>query len=308
MYDTHLIPETSFQWAWDQTSLGYLKECPRKYYYKMIVGYRSREDEVHFTFGAYYHKALEAYDYRRSAGDSHETAMREATKVAMRISWGWNPEHPNKNRFTLIRSVVWYLDFFAEDPAETFQLANGKPAVELTFRMETPWATPVAGLNYIFTGHMDRIVLFAGGQYVLDRKTTKYALSEYYFEQFAPDNQFSMYSMAAKIVWNAPINGVLIDAAQIAVGYTTFKRGMAFRSDGYLDEWYEDTQFWIYQAQVFAEAKRWPQNDKSCHKYQGCEFRAICRLAPSARQPFLDTKFKVEPWNPIEPRGQVMDI
>jgi hypothetical protein len=287
--------------------LGLLKECPRKYYYKMIVGYRSRDDQVHLSFGSFYHKALEMYDHARSSGHSHESAMREATKVAMQLTWGWESEHPTKNRYTLIRSVVWYLDFFEEDPAETFQLANGQPAVELTFKLETPWVAPT-GDHYVLTGHMDRIVTFAGGQYVLDRKTTKYSLNEYYFEQFAPGNQFSMYSLASKVVWQAPIRGVLIDAAQIAVGFTNFKRGMTFRNDEILDEWYEETGFWIRQAQIFAEAKRWPQNDLSCHKFQGCEFRDICRLAPSARQPFLDTKFKIEGWNPVELRGQTLDI
>jgi hypothetical protein len=56
------IEGTRLQFAWDSTSLGYLKECPRKYYYTMIEGWRGRGESVHLRFGQEYHAALEHYD------------------------------------------------------------------------------------------------------------------------------------------------------------------------------------------------------------------------------------------------------
>ena len=47
------------QIAWDSTSLGTLKECPRKYQYSIMLGKQPREISVHLTFGLYYHAALE---------------------------------------------------------------------------------------------------------------------------------------------------------------------------------------------------------------------------------------------------------
>lgn len=294
---------TNIQWAWDATSLSLYKECPRKYYYKMIENWRPNDSGVHLTFGQFYHASLEAYDHERIFnGASHQEGMRAALRTALTLSWGWESDNPNKNRHTLVRSVVWYLDKFENDPMECVKLANGLPAVELSFRMELPYKASV-DQPYILCGYIDKVVDFAGGQYVLDRKTSKSTLSDYFFEQFSPDNQFSLYSAVTKVLWNMPIKGVIIDAAQIAVGFTDFKRGMTFRNDWVLEEWMDDTKYWIAQARWSAENNIWPMNDKSCHKYAGCEFREICRLAPAVRQKFLETGFHKEVWNPLTLRG-----
>lgn len=303
MYPTPFIPDTQIQWAWDATSLSLFKECPRKYFYRMVMGYRPKGDRVHLTFGQFYHSALETYDHSRVfLGKDHQSAMRDAVRRAMVDSFNWESDNPNKNRFTLIRSVAWYLDFFEDDPAEVYVLQSGHPAVELSFRMELDLQVQ-ANQPYVLCGYIDKVVSFAGGQYVLDRKTTKSTLSEYYFDQYAPDNQFSMYSAVTKVLWSVPISGVIVDAAQIAVGFTEFRRGMTTRNEYVLDEWLLETKYWIGQAKACAEANFWPQNDKSCHKYNGCEFREICRLAPQVRKNFLETKFEIEHWNPLTPRG-----
>ena len=36
------LPATHIQYAWDSTSLGYLKTCPRLYQYIMIEGWQSQ--------------------------------------------------------------------------------------------------------------------------------------------------------------------------------------------------------------------------------------------------------------------------
>lgn len=297
------LPDTSIQYAWDATSLALFKECPRKYYYRMVRGYSPKDDRVHLTFGQFYHSALEEYDHATIFdGLDHEGGVRAALRRALTDSYGWRSDNPNKNRDTLVRSVVWYLDHFRDDPAPVHVLANGRPAVELSFRMELGLDAS-ASQPYLLCGYIDKVVHFNEGTYVLDRKTTKGTLSEYYFEQYSPDNQFSCYAAVTQALWQTKVSGVLIDAAQIAVGFTEFRRGMTFRNEYVLEEWLEDTKFWLAQARYCAETNHWPQNDKSCHKYNGCEFRSICRLAPKARQPFLDTKFTIEQWNPLRPRG-----
>jgi hypothetical protein len=69
------VPGTHLQYAWDSTSLGYLKECPRKYYYTIVEGWRGKGSSVHLEFGGLYHSALEGYDKMRATGESHENAL-----------------------------------------------------------------------------------------------------------------------------------------------------------------------------------------------------------------------------------------
>ena len=321
------LPGTNIQFAWDSTSLGWLKTCPRLYYYSMIKGYRSRGGSVHLLFGDWYHKGLEAYDRIKSAGGDHETAVREVVAWLMKATWvrpesavegeqavalpgaPWESNHNLKTRETLVRSVIWYLEQFGKtDACETVQLHNGKPAVELSFRLEMDWG-PGQGGNYVpsgqpyvLSGHLDRVVKFQDQFYVMDRKTSSTTIGSYYFDQYDPDNQMSLYSMAARVIYNTPVRGVIIDAAQIAVGFSRFTRGFTFRTEAQIEEWLGETKAWLNMAEGFALANHWPMNDKSCHQYGGCVFRGVCSKSPEVRQKFLDTDFEVRKWNPLEPR------
>lgn len=338
---------TNIQVAWDSTSLGWLKTCARLYQYSMIEGWRSRGQSVHLDFGQYYHHALELYDRHRATGQDHNEALYEAVKYCLEVTWvreecphenrvndagdcadcmnadyigegkpmDWG--HNLKTRETLVRSVIWYLEEFGEnDAAKTVILANGKPAVELSFRLEMDWGpkTPQQKVwnygdgprpesqPYIISGHLDRVVEFSDGIYVMDRKTSSTTIGSYYFDGYNPSNQMTLYTFASKVIYQTPVKGVIIDAAQIAVGFTRFSRGFTFRTDSQIEEWLEDTKRWLELAEQYAIAGHWPMNDKSCNDYGGCAFRKVCSKAPEVRRKFLESDFKKEVWNPLIPR------
>lgn len=341
------LPGTKIQFAWDSTSLSWLKTCPRLYQYSMIEGWRSRGTGVHLKFGQLYHSGLELYDKLRALptgtelGDlrnpvDHNIALYEVVKRIMIDTWDpaetdtvsgavikpagpWLSDHPAKNRETLIRSVIWYLDHFKDDPAATLILANGKPAVELSFRMELDWGpkaeTQIKSQQpsmkpgdeyryqpYILSGHLDRVVEFGGQKYVMDRKTTGSSPTPHYFDGFAPDNQMSIYTLAARVQFSTPVAGVIIDAAQIAVGFTRFQRGFTYRTEGQLEEFLTDARYWFAQAEGFAEVGYWPMNDRACGMYGGCTFRKVCSKSPEVRERFLESDFERKPWNPLASR------
>jgi len=309
------LPGTKIQYAWDSTSLGWLKQCPRLYEYSMIEGWRAKGTGVHLKFGQHYHAALELYDKLRVQENwDHDAALRESIKVALIETWEifdndpglpgrpWDSEHSSKNRETLIRSIIWYLDTFKDDPATTLVLANGKPAVELSFRMELDFGGQYGEQPYILCGHLDRVVEFGGQKYVMDRKTTGSSPTPHYFDGFAPDNQMSIYTLAARVQFSTPVAGVIIDAAQIAVGFTRFQRGFTYRTEAQLNEWLADAKVWFAQAEAFAEAGHWPMNDKACGLFGGCVFRKVWSKSPDVRQTFLESDFERKPWNPLVPR------
>jgi hypothetical protein len=213
----------------------------------------------------------------------------------------WESGHDKKNRWNLIRTIIWYLEEYRDDPATTVILPSGQPAAELSYRLEIDHYAP-DGTPYLLCGHMDRVVEYLGQRYVMDQKTTSSSISAYFFKQFEPDNQMSGYTFASRIVYNEPVAGVIIDAAQIAVGFTSFQRGLTLRSQGQLDEWLSDTKSWLDMSVRFADLGYWPMNDKSCHKYNGCPFREVCSADPAVRQNYLETYFEKRFWNPLQTR------
>lgn len=303
----------NLQLYWDSTSLGYLKTCPRLYQLSMTalepgVGFQARASNIHLLFGQVYHGALERYDHAKCDGKSHHEAEVMAVRWALQSTWKdgrpWDSDDKNKNRMTLIRTIVWYLDHFEEDSLETIVLENGKPAVELSFRYETDIKS-VDGENFILCGHIDRLVKFYEKIYVSDRKTTKSTLGEHYFASFSPHNQFSGYTLAGKIVFKTPVSGLIVDAAQVGVNFSRFERQIIPRDEEQLIEWYNDLFYWLHEAERYARNNYWPMNDTSCDKFGGCVFRSVCSKSPRVRDLWLKSAFVQRLWDPTQSRGDI---
>jgi hypothetical protein len=314
------LPGTNIQFAWDSTSLGYLKTCPRLYYYHMIEGWTSNDESVHLRFGIEYHRALQDYDIAKANGIKHDDAVHDTIQELVLRTADFNPDHKTKTKDNLLRTVVWYLETFKDDSAETVILSDGRPAVEQSFRFELDWGPTskqafedVQGQlvtrhpqPYILSGHLDRVVTFQGQTFVMDRKTTTSTPGDYYFNQFEPNNQMTLYSFASKVVLDAPVRGVIIDCAQIAVGFSRFVRGFTYRTPEQIEEWVGDLRYWFALQEQFAIADNWPMNDQACGMYGGCRFREVCSKQKSVRPNFLAASFKQLPkeerWNPLKPR------
>lgn len=290
------------QLAWDSTSLGSFKTCPRKYQLSVLLGWRHRHEATPLTFGIHIHAGLETYHKSRAGGADHAASQRAALRHVLLASAGWISDDSYRNRSTLARTLCWYLEQFRDDQATTVILADGKPAVELSFRFEYPTQS-AQGEQFLLCGHLDRVIEFAGQRWVSDYKTTKWALDDRFFSQFSPHNQMSLYSLAGRVVFDQPVRGVLIDGIQIQVNASRFSRGFANRTEDQLEEWFEDIRHWLALAERYASEARWPMNDSACGMYGGCTFQGICSKSPKVRDSFLQADFHQVPWDPMIPRN-----
>lgn len=300
----------------DQTSLGLFKTCPRKYFYRMVLGVVPRRQNVDLFFGALVHEGCEKYEWAKAEGQDHQAALRAAIRYVLKATWDyetgrpWYSGDPDKNRHTLVRSLVWYLDSFGEkDTMETIILKNGRPAIELTFNFnphDPETGDPLlamTGEEIVFSGHLDRMVMFQGKKFISDRKTTKYRLDQRYFAQYNPHNQFSMYTLAGQWLFGEDITGVVCDAMQVVKSHTEFERQNILRDAEQIREWYADTRYWLTLMGHSAEANRYPQNDMACNMYKGCEYRDLCKRSPAAREVWRETDYRTEVWDPSVARG-----
>ena len=316
MSEPKLLPNSSFssklprlQLGIDSTSLGEFKTCPRKYQLSIVLGYQPKAESVHLVFGILLHQAREQYDQLRMQAFSHDEALDKVFDTALRATWNpklnrpWISDHKLKNRLTLLRTIVWYLDALANnDPIETVKLPNGKAAVELSFRFASGYQSKLTGEDFILCGHLDRLGKFNDQYYIPDIKTTGSTISQNFFDGFTPDNQFSLYTLASKTVFHFPVKGMIVDAVQVAGGFSRFQRQVIPRSDSQVDEWYGELKYWFGQLELCAETNIWPMNDKSCGQYGGCKFRGICSKPPAARQLWLDKDFERRVWDPLVSR------
>ena len=302
------------QLVWDSTSLSTVETCSRKYYYSMVWGIGPQSTSVHLIFGGIYASGLELYYKLRAKPMSHDEAQLEVVRHAMTESWDYENNRPvlfessAKNRQTLVRTLVWYLEEFGDEKEsgiKTYHKLDGVPAVELSFKI------PIND-SLVLSGHMDRVVDYAGALYGMDQKTTGTTVTEYFFKQFKPNTQMSLYIFAGQVVLKEPMQGMIIDAAQIAVGFSRFSRGFTYRTVEELDEWYDATIGRINYTQHQSEsasskdfiegARYFPQNPASCGNYGGCPFRSLCATTPRLREKVARSEYATKLWDPAVER------
>jgi hypothetical protein len=277
----------------------------------MIDGWSARDDSVHLRFGIEYHAALQEWEVLRAEGVKAEAALEVVIKNVLVRTKEWDPDHKYKNKDNLVKLVIHYLDHFRDDPAKTVMKATGEPMVEQSFRHELDYSpsSSKAGYGnqpYMLCGHLDRVVEFNEEIFVMDHKTTTTTPSAYYFNQYDPNNQMSLYTWAGQIIFKSTIAGVIIDAAQVLIGLPKFVRGVTYRTAAQLEEWMIDLKHWLALAERYAIEGYWPMNDTACDKFGGCPFRPICSKDPRVRETFLKSDFEQKAvedrWNPLAVR------
>lgn len=294
------------QFAWDATSIELAQTCLRKYYYRMIENIVPRSESVHLIFGQIYATALEHFYLHRAQGASIDEALRLVVREALVSSWDQTTaeprafDHAAKTRANLIRTIVWYVDQFAEESESGIQthiLSSGRPAVELSFTLEV-------SDELLFCGHIDRVVNYGGALYWMDQKTTSYTITPRFFDQFKPHNQFYLYTWAGQTILQSPVRGGIIDAAQIAVGFSRFERSPITVTKSQLSEWLESALWTIETARQATALHQFPMNLASCGNYGGCPYRTLCSRCPSVRDKFIEGDYVVadKPWDPLTPR------
>lgn len=292
------IPE--FQLSFDNTSISIFKDCPRKYYYTIVQGYRTKIKASPLTFGSAYHAALEEYELHLSSGV--EFALRKAIRVAFAHSKEPFGVENTRTRTTLIRSIIWYSEQFKSDPLKTVIFPNGRLGLEMSFSFELPFQSQNGELLE-YCGHIDKLADYQGQLFAVERKHTVQTLSPQFFSRYQFSAQIAGYVFAGKVVFDRPVSGAIIEATQVGVNFSRFGRNVVYRVNDHLEEWMQDTHYWINQIESAHMQNYFPHNSESCSKYAGCQFREVCIKPKFARDAVLNSAFIKDKWDPTQIRG-----
>lgn len=215
----------------------------------------------------------------------------------------WYAQDHRKNRNTLIRAVVTYCDTQSDGGGvQPYVFPDGRPAVELHAELPLPITSP-DGDVYSLVVNLDGICTGAGETFIRERKTTKNNVGKAYFDRYEPDLQVDNYDLAAWLLYpELHIRSVMMEATQLGAQFARVQRHLVTIPKHRREEWFEELQHWIKTAEAYAISGHWPKNTSACQNGGGCQFRQICRLAPSARAVFLKEQFEIVQWNPLQVR------
>lgn len=292
----------------DNTALAAFMECPRKFYYSMILNRRKGGlSKPALSYGTTWHAILETH-YKTGGNIA---AVKDAAIAS------WQPhDNPDDHR-TLERALkayVGYLGRWGDHNADS--QGNGKtvgfpdtPVVELA--TELWWE----GALHPYAGKIDRVFELQGLYYVEDHKTTS-QLGANYFYQFDPSNQMMGYAVLAQELTGLPIAGVRINAHGVLKTQDKFERKIVTYSQPRLAEWKRNYNNWIHRLELSLGLltdieydsmdpedrllKAFPHQFNACAaKYGMCQYAEVCTSPPHLRKKIIEFEFEEQVWDPM---------
>lgn len=279
------------QMTWDASSLDAVTRCPRYYQYNNIIKYKPKVGAFSPTFGSAVHDAMETFEAERFLGNTKEETTRLAVTRLIR-DHGANLAHSTDNALTLeaaCRAVVWKIEEYWDEAIRLVEDPEGNPAVETRFEV------PFEDTGFRFSGRIDKIITLPNmaGVYIADFKTTKSALTPYFFDRYKLGNQIFAYLWATRRVMALDVSGFVIDGIHTLVNSSRFDKAIYHVTEEQLDEWLNNTRHTLKMIDQYAADDFYPQNYNGCGAYNGCQFRDACSTPESRRQSWLDADFVV---------------
>jgi hypothetical protein len=268
--------------ALDSQWFNGIQNCPQKLKYQLLDSLQphvkpaplDRGDLLHVIMDAYYKCRME------TPSTKHKDNLAQALEKGRLHSV--DLDLPAEEITAVMKFTAESLDFHQSD--------GWMPvAVEQPFSY-TLYEDP--SLLIISTGVIDLVVDIKGiGLTVVDHKSSSRVSSP------SPlSNQFMNYCYGTRTL-RAVINQ--IGFQKTVPAEQKYRRIVLSYQQPVLDEWKEDTIFWVKFGLNLVEQDRFPKNLTSCDKYAGCIYQSICATIPEARAWKIGVNFHAgKPWDP----------
>lgn len=285
----------------DSTKIQSFMDCPRSYFYEYILGWRSKDPNVHLEFGKAWHLAMEQLILFGYGSDSVIEAHRLLTDHYRKyFSVEMDEVYAPKNPGYALRALAEYTQVYRNDKF-------------------TPIYTEIAGtvpidVDKVLHFRMDSILQTEDGIKSLEHKTGS-TLNRQWTDQWGLSVQTGTYNHVLyclypeEQVWGVEINGTFLQKKE-----HKFQRVPARRSKKMMQNWFANISFYV--DWILAEQKSlmescteqdeimlaFPMNTQSCTKYFGCKYHDYCISWANPLQHIdqVPMNMKVEWWNPAE--------
>ena len=299
---------------WDATKLSSYT-CEMRGHYAMERHLQPKEPSEALAFGIAFHKAVEVWTQALAtipeANDSDRAAAVVAGKQAFVEAWERELPQEVRDNLELLgdrRSVA--------NGFRLFEAFTRKFPIEMYDKVvatETPFTlylgkTP-SGREISWSGILDRAVVWQGGLYYVDIKTSSYSLDDRFFSQFRLSGQMTGYAWAGQELGMGNFDGVMIQAVEVKAPAKT-ARGRAVEEligvdiipilQEHIEEWKQDTLRKIDLIHEARERQHWVRNrGEICNSFTGCSFKRVCTAHPDLREQIIAENYRERKWNPL---------
>lgn len=303
---------------YDNTRIRDYRECPRRYYFRHIKGWRPIGTATPLAAGLGWHSGMD-FIWKHIKEYDDETLTNAAIEMwlAEMMKEGIDPTTVDYTMNEPKRTMGVFKEMFKSYIEQRRSLLESIEVISI----ERPFAVPLGmNTNNYYIGRIDKEFFQKGRIYVVDHKTTSaYAKSGYFrstfLSSFSPDSQIDGYSYAAFLEYGDKFKAVWIDAALV---HKTVHEGFKFipieRAFNNLDAWLWEANYWVTQieADMYRLSQCSPDDPylaafpkkapESCTPFaRSCAYQDICRFHSNPLSLTTPPKgFELDFWNPFE--------
>ena len=288
----------------DSSKLSVFMDCPRRFFFEYILGWRSEQKNNHLIFGHAWHKAMEhllLHGYSKPevsvAYELFEQDYRQHFPL-QETDELFEPKTP----FNAFKALCMYALQYASDMYE-FSTEHTEIGGRISLSEDYHLHFRMDSLN----------TLRDGTPMSLEHKTTGSA-SRQWVDQWSLSLQVGTYTHVMKCLFpNAQsvqcvVNGTIFQKTKI-----DFKRVPVHKRAQHMSIWLNNTLSWVEMLRAeymnLAACREsdsvlmaFPMNTGSCTKYFGCPYHVYCCAWPNPLQQCDQppTGMIVEHWNPMD--------
>ena len=296
----------------DSTKINAYLECPRKYFYEYVLGWRQDTSKHDLEFGEAWHQAMEfllnnGYDSDAVAG-AYDAFMKH---YRQHFSEETDDQYAPKNPFNAFRALCAYTVQYADDLSKY-----------RTIYTEVAGSVPVMENKNIHF-RIDAIMQDASTDeyFCLEHKTTKRG-GRTWVDQWALSIQCGTYAHALYCLYGPEkVYGVRVNGA-IFKKDLEFQRVPVKKTLGSMNVWHatvchvlmaieRDFKTLSITKPTDRVMEAFPLNPTACTKYWGCPYHDFCTCwnNPVAKCSDIPDGFVIDRWDPSDREAKfVVDV
>lgn len=283
----------------DSSKIDAYMQCPRRFFYEYVLGWRSDKPNVHLIFGTAYHLAME---YLILHGHKQENVipafnlfMNEYRKSFDEMT---DLERSPKDPAHALMALNNYIDEYADDAFEPIYT-------------EISGSVPIDATHVLFF-RQDSILRVPHGIISREHKTGS-RLDGKWDDKWSLTTQVGTYHHVLYCLFpEEEVSGVEINGTFLYKNDVKFHRVPIHKGRKHMQVWFWNTKEWYYEilrdydrilkggAEDEDVMKAFRMDSSACSDFYGCPYIAYCKAWPNPLQHVEEVPIgmKVERWDP----------
>lgn len=297
----------------DSSKIQCFMDCPRKFFFRYVLGWQPVAPNIHFVFGGAWHEAM-----RHLLQNGYNEV--EVLKAYMKFQSYWKKKFPHN---------------WLEEEHYAKNLENAEKALkqyakewkhfdrnEETLYTEVAGNVPIDKETLLFV-KLDSIIRTEDGSIISREHKTTGRKTTAWLEKWPSKIQVGTYTHFLNVLFPDDANGLEINGAIVRKKSNEFLRIPVRLQQDQMSQWLWEVKHWVKQIKWnFEELARcspedevlmaFPRNSESCCKF-GCDHPEMCNLMnnPLRRMEEAPNGYEVDWWDPrkrLEEAEAVVDL